>query len=914
MSFLRSSTCLALKPCCRTSFNRPLTWPRSFSTAAPKPKTPPPRRRASDVYRERNRNLLMYSSAVIIATLGVTYAAVPLYRIFCAATGFAGTPNVGTGRYEASRLVPIENAHRIKVHFNADRSESLPWKFTPQQRFVTVLPGETSLAFYTAKNNSKQDIIGIATYNVTPDRVAPYFSKVECFCFEEQKLLAGEEVDMPLLFFIDKDILDDPSCRDIDDIVLSYTFFRARRNQKGQLEPDAAEADIQNSLGFGGYEHAPKAEEQSSSTAPKPLSLARLPVPELRKTLERYLRSIQPFLLQDEAHGGLPFKTSYSLREKWADEFAAGVGKLCQERLLALDRASPNNWLDDNFWGNKTYYEWRSPLIINSNWWLAFHDDELIPAHAKTKQSKITPWQVRRAAWLVHRFLCFKDRLDRQELYPDTTRTGLWLRESVSKMFNIARIPKPSCDILSKPPRGSNAEARKIYVMIHRWCYAISVYDDASPPHSISVQDLETRIRSAVTDAEKRLSAGEKAVPIAVLTADDRDRWTQNLQYLLDLSAQNRRTHQIICQSILGLSLDGPSPTYSPNGQAALTSHLHAIRSIASNATNRIYDKPCTLIVDPSTRAGLTGEHSPCDALVPSIVAEFALVDGVDPSAFAASEPEPFATATDQAGWERLDWDVDSTIETECAQALTRAETIIDNSDNNVFWFDEYGTDWIKDSLKQSPDAFIQMALQLAYYKTRGEFSATYETALTRMFKRGRTETIRSYTVESRAWVLGMMDANMPQQQRRNLLHDALHTHTTLTREAATGRGIDRHLLGLKLMLRPLSGEEAPLLDDELFQRSQAWKLSTSGLSAGNLFRGTGFGASFEDGYGINYLAASDMIKFGIESKVSSPRTSTEGLKDALFEVLSDMRTLCLKTDGHIAAGAEREREISSHL
>lgn len=91
--------------------------------------------------------------------------------MFCAATGFGGTPKVGNGRFEADRLVPVENARRIKVHFNADRSEQLPWSFKPQQRFVNVLPGETSLAFYTAKNKSTEDIIGIATYNVTPDRV-----------------------------------------------------------------------------------------------------------------------------------------------------------------------------------------------------------------------------------------------------------------------------------------------------------------------------------------------------------------------------------------------------------------------------------------------------------------------------------------------------------------------------------------------------------------------------------------------------------------------------------------------------------------------------------------------------------------------------------------------------------------------
>lgn len=115
----------------------------------------------------------------IILAVGASYAAVPLYRMFCAATGFAGTPVVGTGRFEAERLVPVETAKRIKVHFNADRSEQLPWTFTPQQKYVTVLPGETSLAFYKAKNNTDHDVIGIATYNVTPDRVSDYVGQTE---------------------------------------------------------------------------------------------------------------------------------------------------------------------------------------------------------------------------------------------------------------------------------------------------------------------------------------------------------------------------------------------------------------------------------------------------------------------------------------------------------------------------------------------------------------------------------------------------------------------------------------------------------------------------------------------------------------------------------------------------------------
>ncbi|KAG9081945.1 Cytochrome c oxidase assembly protein cox11, mitochondrial [Ceratobasidium sp. 370] len=201
----------------------------------------------------------MYTTATVVTAVGATYAAVPLYRAFCSATGFGGIPMTDrdSSRYSAERLVPVNTAKRIKVHFNADTASALPWQFQPQQRFVNVLPGETSLAFYKAKNKSKEDIIGIATYNVTPAKVAPYFAKVECFCFEEQKLIAGEEVDMPLLFFIDRDIIDDPLMQDVDDVVLSYTFFRARRNARGDLEPDAPQQVVLESQGWGDVEHAP---------------------------------------------------------------------------------------------------------------------------------------------------------------------------------------------------------------------------------------------------------------------------------------------------------------------------------------------------------------------------------------------------------------------------------------------------------------------------------------------------------------------------------------------------------------------------------------------------------------------------------------------------------------------------------
>ncbi|KUL87823.1 hypothetical protein ZTR_03204 [Talaromyces verruculosus] len=154
--------------------------------------------------------------------------------MICQQTGWNGQPvqvhKAGDGD-TASRLQPVTDSRRLRITFNGSVSDVLPWKFTPQQREVRVLPGETALAFYTATNKGPNDIIGVATYSVTPGQVAPYFSKIQCFCFEEQKLNAGESVDMPVFFFIDPDFAKDPTMRNIDTITLSYTFFNIAPHQ-----------------------------------------------------------------------------------------------------------------------------------------------------------------------------------------------------------------------------------------------------------------------------------------------------------------------------------------------------------------------------------------------------------------------------------------------------------------------------------------------------------------------------------------------------------------------------------------------------------------------------------------------------------------------------------------------------------
>jgi cytochrome c oxidase assembly protein subunit 11 len=158
-------------------------------------------------------------TGVIVGMLALTAASVPLYRLFCQATGYGGT----TQRAEAAPTEELEQT--IKVRFNADIDPSLPWTFAPEQRQIEVRVGEQALAYYRASNRSDRPIVGQATYNVTPFKAGPYFDKIACFCFEEQILQPGEEVDMPVSFYVDPAILSDPNTRDVHTITLSYTFF-----------------------------------------------------------------------------------------------------------------------------------------------------------------------------------------------------------------------------------------------------------------------------------------------------------------------------------------------------------------------------------------------------------------------------------------------------------------------------------------------------------------------------------------------------------------------------------------------------------------------------------------------------------------------------------------------------------------
>lgn len=185
----------------------------------------------------RNARTGLVLAGVAIGMVGLAFASVPLYRLFCQVTGFGGTTQIATAAPQA----PVEAIDRTMIiRFNADVDPKLPWSFQPNQRQVSVRVGETGLAIYTARNRGDAPVTGTATFNVTPLKAGKYFDKLQCFCFDEQRLEAGQEVEMAVSFFVDPAIMDDRNLDEVKTITLSYTFFRTRSEGEGDNGSTAA--------------------------------------------------------------------------------------------------------------------------------------------------------------------------------------------------------------------------------------------------------------------------------------------------------------------------------------------------------------------------------------------------------------------------------------------------------------------------------------------------------------------------------------------------------------------------------------------------------------------------------------------------------------------------------------------------
>ncbi|KAI9470980.1 MAG: acyltransferase ChoActase/COT/CPT [Benjaminiella poitrasii] len=627
-------------------------------------------------------------------------------------------------------------------------------------------------------------------------------------------------------------------------------------------------------------------------------TLPRLPVPSLEDTCSLYLKSLLPLQTEEEHK-----KT----KEIVADFLASDLSRSLQQRLIDIDRASSTNWLEDNFWLRKAYLEWREPLMVNSNWYILGqpdpgHPKELLANNGVQAQGLFSKFQIKRAAHLIRRGLEYKEIIDRQELPVDMVRGKqalcMW---QYSRIFSVTRIPLYHCDTLVQ---ADPTKVRHIIVLIRDQIYKLNVYKEVEKDQWVlcSTEEIEQALLNLVIYTESDLK--QPSPPIGLLTSWQRDSWSVARNNLLAIHPTlHRENLTTIEQALFAVALDDYS-----NGidNSSWTKTVLCGHQGLGHGHNRWYDKSFTLIVENNGMCGFSGEHSPVDALPVSYIFDHMLKEPVPLSNDDNHHfiyPRSSAKSTSAPSFEHLAFTTSSTLDAYLNDAQKMANETAALSDSNVLIFKEFGTDWVKKTAQLPPDAFYQMVLQLVYYRIHHKVTATYETAATRQYLHGRTETIRTLSVDSKAFVEGFDQQDLTASQKYELLHKAAFYHRWYTQVASEGRGCDRHLLALRLLNADHQMLDAkgslvsvpmhPIFTDTIYTESQTWRLSTSGLHAGIRLMGTGFGTVYHDGYGINYMAAPTLVKFGIESKRVPETVSTEVFMDATTKVLRDMRQVC---------------------
>ncbi|KAG1659481.1 Carnitine O-palmitoyltransferase 1, liver isoform [Nymphon striatum] len=317
------------------------------------------------------------------------------------------------------------------------------------------------------------------------------------------------------------------------------------------------------------------------------------------------------------------------------------------------------------------------------------------------------------------------------------------------------------------------------------------------------------------------------------------------------------------------------------------------------NGYNRWFDKSFNLIVGSNGRIGFNGEHAWADAPVMSHYWEYVLVedyfyfgyneDGTVKGTPEIEPPEPI----------RLQWDLPEECRNVINECKLNAEILLNDVDLEIYMHSNFGKGIMK-SCQVSPDAFIQMGLQLAYFRDQGNFQLTYEASMTRLFKEGRTETIRSVSMESCDWVRAMENENSTKEECKSIFRKACDLHQFASQEAMAGKGIDRHLFCLYVIGSYLDAD-SPFLKEFIGGR---WKLSTSQTPHGQTIKmkiheadcisaGGGFGPVADDGYGVSYIiAGEDAVFFHVSSKKSMTNTNSIRFVKAIEKALSDIRFL----------------------
>ncbi|KFA71731.1 hypothetical protein S40288_09339 [Stachybotrys chartarum IBT 40288] len=572
-------------------------------------------------------------------------------------------------------------------------------------------------------------------------------------------------------------------------------------------------------------------------------SLPRLPVPTLEETAKRYLKSLHP-LLSD---------TEYEASKKAVQDFIkpGGVGSKLQEKLVAK-REDPNtkNWIYE-WWNDAAYLSYRDPVVPYVSYFYSHRDDRRRRDPAK------------RAAAITTAALDFKRLVDTGALEPEYMKKFPICMDSYKWMFNASRVAAKPVDY----PVSFPADQNQHIVVIRKNAFF-------KVPHHVAGQQLNT---SELEQQFRRIYDAAEPVPsVGVLTSENRDVWADARELLVQSSPKNKAILEAIESASFIVCLDDASP---------VTLEERAHQYWHGDGLNRWFDKPLQFIVNENGTSGFMGEHSMMDGTPTHRLNDY-VNDQIFNNRLDFSNPN---IRPDLAAPEPLTFDITKPLEAEIQRATKDFHDVIGQHELKVQAYQVYGKGLIK-KFKCSPDAYVQMIIQLAYFKMFGVCRPTYESAATRRFQLGRTETCRTVSDESVAWCTAMVDSAVDDETRIDLFRKATNAHIEYISAASDGKGVDRHLFGLKKLLEP--GQELPpLYADPAYAYSSSWYLSTSQLSS-EYFNGYGWSQVIDQGFGIAYMINENSLNFNIVSK----RMGSDRMSHYINEAANDMRELLLPT------------------
>ncbi|XHG02153.1 hypothetical protein AWENTII_005513 [Aspergillus wentii] len=534
-------------------------------------------------------------------------------------------------------------------------------------------------------------------------------------------------------------------------------------------------------------------------------SLPRLPVPSLEETGRRYLKSVHPVVSEAE----------YERTKKAVEAFIrpGGEGEPLQERLVAR-AADPKcrNWLTE-WWNHAAYLAYRDPVIPYVSYFYSYRDDR-----ARREPAK-------RAAAITTAALEFKSQVDAGSLEPEYMRKQPIAMSSYEYMFNCCRIPGDGKDY---PQKYDAKDNEHIIAVRKNQFFKVPLVVNGE---RLNVSELQKQF-------ERIYEIAQRGPAVGVLTVANRDRWTDARKKLLAANPANEQALREIESSGFVVCLDDATP---------VTLEERARQYWHGDGSNRWFDKPLQFIVNDNGTAGFMGEHSMMDGS-PTHRLNDHLNSLIFNNKIDLSEKSVRSNLPDPRP---ISFELNNEVLESIEAASKEHRQQIGSHELVVQAYQGYGKGLIK-KFKCSPDAFVQMVIQLAYFKMYGKNRPTYESASTRKYQEGRTETIRSVSDDSVAFCKAIQDSNVPREEVIRLFRTALTAHSKYTAEAGDGRGVDRHLFGLKKLLK--EGEKLPAIyEDPAFAYSGSWYLSTSQLSS-EYFNGYGWSQVIDDGFGIAYM------------------------------------------------------------